>query len=165
MFPSPRIDDLLDQLGKASYFSMLDLVSGYMQVMLHLTSQEKTAFTTHQDLHVFYVMPFGLMNGPTVFQRLMQQMLVGLNPNDDTDFMSVDIDHIPYSWKISCGVYFCLFSWLASNHEQEICKIFTAIHFPVIHFHTYMYLQPQNLDPRIIFVRYLLGLHKLMSLI
>ena len=42
-FPLPRIDDLLDQLGKSYYFSTLDLAAGFWQIKVHSTSQEKTA--------------------------------------------------------------------------------------------------------------------------
>ncbi len=82
LFPLPRIDDLLDQLGKSRFFSTLDLASGYWQVQVHPNSMEKTAFITHQGLYEFMVMPFGLRNAPAVFQRLMQQVLRGLNPDD-----------------------------------------------------------------------------------
>ena len=43
-YPLPRIDDLLDELGKAKFFSTLDLVSGFWQIRVHPDSQEKTAF-------------------------------------------------------------------------------------------------------------------------
>jgi len=71
-FPLPRVDELLDHLGRSKYFSTLDLVSGYWQVQVHPDSQEKTAFITHQGLYEFQVMPFDLKNAPAVFQRLMQ---------------------------------------------------------------------------------------------
>jgi len=45
-FPLPRIDDLLDELGKARFFSTLDLASGFWQIRVHANSQEKTAFST-----------------------------------------------------------------------------------------------------------------------
>ena len=77
-YPLPRIDDQLDQLGKAKYFSTLDLAAGYWQIRVHPESQEKTAFVTHEGLHEFRVMPFGLTNAPAAFQRLMQQVLMGL---------------------------------------------------------------------------------------
>lgn len=52
-FPIPRIDDLLDQLGKSKYFSTLDLAAGYWQIPLHPDSQAKTAFTTPSGLYEF----------------------------------------------------------------------------------------------------------------
>ena len=91
-FPLPRIDDLLDQLGQSRFFSTLDLASGYWQI--HPDSRKKTAFVTPQGLFEFRVMPFGLTNAPSVFQRLMQKVLAGLNPEDGPDFVVVYIDDI-----------------------------------------------------------------------
>ena len=48
IFPLPHIDNLLDQLGLAKYFTTLDLASGYWQIPVNHQSQEKTAFLTHQ---------------------------------------------------------------------------------------------------------------------
>ena len=93
-FPLPRIDDLLDQLGKAKYFSTLDLASGFWQIRMHPQSQEKTAFSTPQGLYEFRVMPFGLTDAPSVFQRLIQQVLMGLNPESGTSFVAAYIDDI-----------------------------------------------------------------------
>ena len=93
-FPFPRIDDLLDQLGESKFFSTLDLASGFWQIRVHPNSQEKTAFSTPQGLFEFRVMPFGLCNAPSVFQRLMQQVLMGLNPAEGPDFVSVYIDDV-----------------------------------------------------------------------
>lgn len=59
-FPLPRIDDLLDQLGKSTYFSTIDLVSGFWQIRLNPSAQKKTAFVVPQGLYEFQVMPFGL---------------------------------------------------------------------------------------------------------
>ena len=93
-FPLPRIDDLLDQLGQSHYFSTLDLASGYWQIHVHPESIPKTAFITPQGSFEFRVMPFGLTNAPLVFQRLMQRVLSGLNPEESCDFVSVYIDDI-----------------------------------------------------------------------
>ena len=93
-FPLPRVDELLDQLGRSKYFSTLDLASGYWQVPVHPASREKTAFITHQGLYEFQVMPFGLKNAPAVFQRLMQRVLHGLNPEEGPDFVSVYLDDV-----------------------------------------------------------------------
>ena len=93
-FPLPRIDDLLDQLGQSKYFSTIDLAAGFWQIRVHQASQEKTAFVLPQGLYEFRVMPFGLRNAPGVFQRLMQQVITGLNPPSGPDFVSVYLDDI-----------------------------------------------------------------------
>eukprot|EP00731_Ephydatia_muelleri_P007839 Em0004g177a len=55
-FPLPRIDDLLDQLGKSKYFSTLDLAAGFWQIRMNKSSKEKTAFVTQNGLFEFQVM-------------------------------------------------------------------------------------------------------------
>ena len=76
VFPLPRIDDLLDKLGQSKYFTTLDLKSGYWQIRVGTSSWEKTAFVTHRGLYEFCVMSFGIKNVPSVFQRLMQNLLL-----------------------------------------------------------------------------------------
>ena len=66
--PLPRIDDTLDALSGAQWFSTLDLASGYWQVEIDPADREKTAFGTSFGLHQFKVMPFGLCNAPSTFQ-------------------------------------------------------------------------------------------------
>ena len=79
VYPLPRIDETLDTLGGASYFTTLDLASGYWQVPLKEEDRQKTAFSTHTGLWEFTVMPFGLCGAPASFQLLMEIMLAGLN--------------------------------------------------------------------------------------
>ena len=93
-FPLPRIDDLLDQLAHSKYFSSLDLAAGYWQIQVAPDSQSKTAFVTHRGLFEFRVMPFGLTNAPAVFQRLVQEVLEGLNPEGGPDLVTAYLDDI-----------------------------------------------------------------------
>ena len=74
----PRVDDILDSLLGAQWFTTLDLASGYWQVMVDPKDKEKTAFTTNHGLFQFCVVPFGLTNAPSTFQWLMELVLAGL---------------------------------------------------------------------------------------
>ena len=78
MYSLPRVDDNLDSLGEARYFSSLDLASGYWQVELDEDARKKSAFTTYNGLFEFTRMAFGLCNAPATFQRIMQRVLAGL---------------------------------------------------------------------------------------
>ena len=78
--PLPRIDDLLDALHRARWFSTLDLKSGYWQVPIMERDKEKTAFRTSSgQLYEFNQVPFGLCNTPTTFSHLMNRVLSGLH--------------------------------------------------------------------------------------
>lgn len=73
-FPLPRIEESLDTLSGARWFSTLDLASGYNQVPMAEQDRPKTAFCTPFGLFEFNQMPFGLCNTPSTFQWLMQHM-------------------------------------------------------------------------------------------
>lgn len=78
VYPLPRIDDTLDALGGAKWFSALDLKNGYWQIEVDSKDREKTAFVTPGGLYQFNVMPFGLCNAPATFERLMDNILRSL---------------------------------------------------------------------------------------
>ena len=77
-YPMPRIDQLIDRLGQAKYVTTLDLTRGYWQVSVAENARVKTAFVTPFGLYQFRVMPFGLQGAPATFQRMMDQLLRGL---------------------------------------------------------------------------------------
>lgn len=78
-FPLNRIDEILDSLGKAQFFSVLDLQSGYHQIPLHPDSRHITAFSTERGMYQWKVLPFGINIAPASFSRMMKIAFSGLS--------------------------------------------------------------------------------------
>ncbi|XP_075908909.1 uncharacterized protein LOC142905723 [Petromyzon marinus] len=107
-YPLPRMDESLDALAGAHYFSTLDLLSGFWQLPLDESSKPKTAFRTPQGLFEFNRLPMGLHSAPATFQRLMELVLAGLQ------------------WD-SCLIYLddvIVFSRTFSEHIERLCAVF-----------------------------------------
>ena len=75
--PLPLIQDILDSLNGAQFFSSLDLASAYWAVPINEDDKKKTAFVIQSGLFEFETMPFGLKNAPSTFQFLMGRVLAG----------------------------------------------------------------------------------------
>jgi hypothetical protein len=100
-FPIPRQSEILQSLSGSSVLSSLDALAGFNQIKMDPKDVEKTAFRTHRGLSQFKRMPFGLKNGPSIFQRIMQGVLS------------------PYLW-LFCLVYIDDIVVYSKNYEEHI---------------------------------------------
>ena len=110
-YPLPRMEDCVDRLGEAQYFTALDCNSGYWQIPVDPRDQPKTAFTCHEVVFEFNRMPFGLCNAPATFQR------------------TVDILLSRYTWK-SCLVYLddiIVFSNTVEEHVTHVEEVLQVL--------------------------------------
>ena len=70
-FPLPFMDQMLERLSNHAFFCFLDGYSGFFQIPIHPSDQEKTTFTCPYGTFAYRRMPFGLCNAPSTFQRCM----------------------------------------------------------------------------------------------
>jgi hypothetical protein len=103
-YPLPRVEDCLDTMAGASWFSSLDLAAGYWQMDIAEADKPKTAFATHNGLFQFRRMPFGLCNAPGTFERVMEVVMRGLQ------------------WK-TCLVYLDDIVVFAPTFEQHLLRL------------------------------------------
>lgn len=100
-YPIPNIVEILDQLGNSKYFTTLDLASGFHQITMTQKDACKTAFSVPQGHFEFTRMPFGLKNAPSTFQRLMNNVLTGLQ--GERCFVYLD-DIVSYSHDLKTHI-------------------------------------------------------------
>eukprot|EP00171_Calliarthron_tuberculosum_P003874 IDg3874t1 len=110
-YPLPRMDDCLDSLGSADFFTTLDCDSGYWQVRVSESDRHNTAFTSHAGTFQWKQMPFGLCNAPATFQRTLDILLAG------------------FRWK-TCLVYLddvIIFSKNFDEHLQHVEDVLSTL--------------------------------------
>ena len=108
-FPIPRIDDCIDEVGNSKYVTKFDLLKGFWQVPLTDRAKEVSAFATPNGLYQYKVMPFGMKNSPATFQRLVNNVICGL---DGCDAYIDDVIIYSDSW---------------SDHLQRIRQFFDRL--------------------------------------
>lgn len=86
-FPLPRIDEILEGLGRARYFSVMDLQAGYHQIPIAKESRALIAFSTDSGFFEWKVLPFGLNVAPNSFTRMMTIAFSGLSPEQAFIYM------------------------------------------------------------------------------
>ncbi|KAI9999614.1 hypothetical protein NQD34_018344 [Periophthalmus magnuspinnatus] len=109
-YPMPRVDELIERLGHASYLTTLDLCKGYWQVPLDKASRDLTTFRVPSGLFRFRMMPFGLHGAPATFQRLVDEVLRGAE-----DYAAAYIDDI------------VIFSQSWEEHLRHLSDVFRRI--------------------------------------
>jgi hypothetical protein len=110
-YPLPRIDDTLNRLNGNMFFTKLDLKTGYHQIQIDPSDRDKTTFVTSSGMYRFKVMPQGLRNAPSNFQRIMYDLLV----THRWHFCLVYIDDI------------LIFSRTFDEHMAHLNEIFSVI--------------------------------------
>ncbi|MCO5548548.1 hypothetical protein L7F22_002008 [Adiantum nelumboides] len=109
-FPVPRIEDLFDKLQGSTYFSRIDLKSGYHQIRIVNEDILKTAFRTTFGLYEYLVMPFGLTNAPATFNRMMERIF-----RPHRNFTGVFFDDV------------IIYSKSMEEHKKHLQVIFQAL--------------------------------------
>ena len=108
----PRIEDILNALSGNKFFTILDMKSGYHQIEMYEPHKERTAFTVGPlGFFEFNRMPFGLVNAPATYQRLMEECFFGLH----LDICYIYLDDL------------IIFSKTFEEHVDRLKKIFQRL--------------------------------------
>jgi len=111
-YPLPNQEDIFRQIGNARYFTTMDLMSGFWQIAIKPEHRHKTAFITTRGLYEFLVMPFGLCNAPSTFQRMMDKII----KPEYREFIQTYIDDI------------ILFSKTFDDHIKHLKVLHNTLH-------------------------------------
>ncbi|MCO5571737.1 hypothetical protein L7F22_025485 [Adiantum nelumboides] len=109
-FLVPRVEDLFDKLQGSTYFSRIDLKSGYHQIRIVDEDIVKTAFRTTFGLYEYLVMPFGLTNALATFNRMMERIF-----QPHRNFTGVFFDDV------------IIYSKTIEEHKEHLKVIFQAL--------------------------------------
>ena len=96
--PMPKIEEVINRLGKAKYLSKFDLTKGYWQIPLTEKAKEVSAFVTPFGHYQFKVLPFGMVNSAASFVRLIKKVLAGTE--EFADSFIDDIIIFSDSWNL-----------------------------------------------------------------
>jgi transposase InsO family protein len=110
-YPLPNMEDPIKQLGGSTFFSKLDLKSGYFQIPINERDKPKTAFITSRGLWEFNVLPQGLKNSPPSFQRILNNLLA----NGRWQFCLIYLDDI------------IIFSRSFNEHCEQVNNVLTVL--------------------------------------
>jgi hypothetical protein len=89
-YPLPNIQSIFNSISRSCWFTTMDLLNGFWQVMIKPEHRHKTAFLTSRGLYEWVTMPFGLCNAPSTFQRLMDNIILP----EYRDFIETYIDDL-----------------------------------------------------------------------
>ena len=112
--PMPKMDEVLNKLGKARFLSKIDLTKGYWQIPLSDEAKPLSAFVTPFGQYQFRVMPFGMINSGASFVRLMKRVLEG--KEDFSDSFIDDIIIFSYEWNNHIKHLECILDALKQAH-------------------------------------------------
>ena len=129
------IDEILDHLGQAKFFSAFDLSSGFHQIPLDSESRKYTAFSTNEEHFHYNGMPFGLKNAPATFQCMMDMALRGLIGKICFVYLRrhifiisiISIIWHPYNCTITFGNNSSRLTYLQSTGDLTICGNYTPM--------------------------------------
>ena len=109
-FYMPRVEEVLEAVGRSRVISKMDLSKGYYQVPMVASDIEKTCFVCHRGKFEFVRMPFGVRNAPAVYQALMTRILA-----DCKQFASPYMDDV------------IVYSETWEDHKQHVCSVLQCL--------------------------------------